>query len=58
MCGYHRPSLAKVAMFPLKTIFAERLRARSFAGQAAQMLVRCAALNQMTRRGIPESYAA
>jgi hypothetical protein len=45
-------------MFPLKTIFAERLRARSFAGQAAQMLVRCAALNQMTHRGIPESYAA
>ena len=30
--------------------------ARSFAGQAAQMLIRCAALNRMTHLGMPDSY--
>lgn len=53
---YHRRSLAETQMFRLKTIFGERVRARSFEGQAAQMLVRCAALNQMTHLGMPDSY--
>lgn len=56
--GYHRRSLAETAMFRLKTIFGARVAARSFAGQAAQMLVRCAALNRITHLGMPDSYAA
>jgi hypothetical protein len=44
-------------MFRLKMIFGERVAARSFEGQAAQMLVRCAVLNRMTHLGMPQSYA-
>lgn len=55
--GYHRRSLAECAMFRFKTLFGERVRARSFAGQAAEALIRCMALNRMTRLGMPESYA-
>ena len=56
--GYHRRSLAETAVFRVKLIFGERVAARSFAGQAAQLLVRCAALNRMTQLGMPESYKA
>jgi IS5 family transposase len=55
-CGYHRRSLAETTMFRLKTIFSERVTARGFAGQAVQVLVRCAALNRMTQLGKPDSY--
>ena len=54
---YHRRSLAETTMFRLKMIFGERVAARSFEGQAAQMLVRCATLNRMTHLGMPQSYA-
>jgi IS5 family transposase len=54
--GYHRRSLAETAVFRVKMIFGERVGARSFAGQAAQLLVRCAALNRMTHLGMPDSY--
>ena len=54
--SYHRRSLAEVAVFRLKMIFGERVSARSFEGQAAQLLVRCAALNRMTHLGMPDSY--
>jgi IS5 family transposase len=56
--GYHRRSLAETQVFRVKTIFGERVRARSFDGQAAQLLVRCATLNRMTHLGMPDSYAA
>lgn len=55
-CGYHRRSLAETTMFRLKTIFRDRVTARGFAGQATQLLVRCAALNRMTHLGKPDSY--
>jgi len=54
--GYHRRSLAETTMFRLKTIFSERVTARSFDGQAGQVFVRCAALNRMTQLGKPDSY--
>ena len=57
-CGYHRRSLAETTMFRLKTIFGDRVSARSFAGQAAQLLVRCATLNRLTQLGMPDSYVA
>lgn len=53
---YHRRSLAETQVFRVKTIFGERVSARSFAGQAAQLLVRCATLNRMTHLGMPNSY--
>jgi hypothetical protein len=53
---YHRRSLAEVAVFRLKMIFGERASARSFAGQASQLLVRCAALNRMTHLGMPDTF--
>jgi IS5 family transposase len=56
--GYQRRSLAETAMFRLKTIFSERVTARGFAGQAAQVLVRCSALNRLTQLGRPNSYQA
>jgi IS5 family transposase len=56
--NYHRRSLAETAVFRMKMIFGERVSARSFDGQAAQLLVRCAALNRMTHLGMPASYAA
>ena len=55
-CGYHRRSLAETTMFRLKTIFGDRVSARNFAGQATQMLVRCATLNRMTHLGRPDCY--
>jgi IS5 family transposase len=54
--GYHRRSLAEAAVFRLKMVFGERASARSFEGQAGQLLVRCAALNRMTHLGMPDSY--
>jgi IS5 family transposase len=55
-CGYHRRSLAETTMFRLKAIFSDRVTAHGFTGQAAQVLVRCAALNRMTHLGKPDSY--
>ena len=53
---YHRRSLAETAVFRVKMVFGARVGARSFEGQAAQLLVRCAALNRMTHLGMPDSY--
>ncbi|MCA1628715.1 MAG: IS5 family transposase [Acidobacteria bacterium] len=53
---YHRRSLAEVAVFRLKQIFGASASARSFEGQASQLLVRCAALNRMTHEGMPDGY--
>lgn len=55
--GYHRRSLAETAVFRVKMIFGERVGARSFDGQAAQLLVRCATLNRMSHLGMPDSHA-
>lgn len=54
--GYHRRSLAETAMFRLKTLFGGQLRARNFDAQVAEAYLRCAALNTMTRLGMPDSY--
>jgi hypothetical protein len=56
-CGSYRRSLAKTAMFHIKMPFGDRVRARSFKGQAAEMLIRCAALNRITHLKVPDSYA-
>jgi hypothetical protein len=55
--GYHRRNKAETAIFRIKTIFGERVHSRGFEAQAAEMLIRCSALNRMTHLGMPDSYA-
>jgi IS5 family transposase len=54
--GYHRRSLAETAMFRYKTIFGDHLNAREAKRQKTEARVKCAALNRMTRLGMPDSY--
>jgi IS5 family transposase len=54
--GYHRRSLAENAMFRIKTLFGSGLNARRFESQTTEALIRCHALNRMTRLGMPDSY--
>jgi hypothetical protein len=54
--GYHRRSLAETAMFRFKTIFGDQLSARELARQKTEARIKCAALNRMTRLGMPDSY--
>ena len=54
--GYHQRSLAETAMFRLKTLFGAQLQARRFDAQVAEAYIRGAALNTMTRLGMPDSY--
>ena len=54
--GYHRRSLAETTMFRFKTIFGDQLRARELARQKTEARIKCAALNRMTRLGMPDSY--
>ncbi|HYR05527.1 MAG TPA: IS5 family transposase [Gallionella sp.] len=53
--GYHRRSLAETAMFRLKILFGERLRNHRFDTQTTEAYVRLAAMNRMTRLGMPET---
>jgi hypothetical protein len=54
--NYHRRSLAETAMYRVKTLFGDRVRAHRFEGQATELLIRCSALNSMTHAGMPDSY--
>lgn len=54
--NYHRRSIAETTMFRLKTIFTDRLAARTSENQQTQLLLRCKALNTMTLLGMPESH--
>ncbi len=55
--GYHQRSLVETAFFRLKTIFTDKMRARTVERQKVEARVRCLALNKMTRLGMPQSYA-
>lgn len=55
--GYHKRSLVEATFYRLKVIFTDRLRGRRSDTQAAEAMVRCAALNRMTQLGIPDTYA-
>lgn len=54
---YHCRSLVETAFMRLKRVFGDKLSARQFDNQATEVFVRCAALNQMTHLGMPQSYA-
>lgn len=54
--GYHRRSLVECAFSRLKTLFSDRLRSRRVETQTAEAVLRCAAMNRMTKLGMPHSY--
>jgi transposase len=54
--NYHRRSLAETTMFRLKAIFGGNLKARQFNNQAAELFIKCAALNRMIQVAKPDSY--
>lgn len=54
--GYHKRSLAETAMFRAKTVFGDRLMARSEKNQTAEARIMASALNRMRGLGMPESY--
>lgn len=54
--GYHRRSLVETAMFRFKTIFGDHMNAREDKRQKTEARIKCAALNRMTRLGMPDSY--
>lgn len=56
--NFHRRSLSETGMFRLKTIFSDKVRSRSFAGQRVELLLRCKALNLINTLGMPKSYVA
>lgn len=55
--GYHRRSLAETAIFRLKILFGERLRNYRFETQTTEAYARLAAMNSMTRLGMPKTVA-
>lgn len=54
--GYHCRSGIENTMFRLKTIFSDKVYARSLESQQREVFLRCQALNTMTQHGMPESY--
>lgn len=56
--GYHRRSLAETAVSRYKRRFGDRVTARTFAGQCAEVFLRGALLNRLLWLGRPDSYPA
>jgi len=54
--GYHRRSLTETATFRIKTLFGDKLNNHRFDTRATEADARIAAMNIMTRLGMPESY--
>lgn len=52
---YHRRSLAETAMSRYKTIFGQAVRSRRFDNQTKELCLNIAAMNAMTRCGIPST---
>lgn len=55
--NYHRRSLIETMMSRMKSIFGDRMRARTFENQYTDLLVRCYAMNRINGLGLPESEA-
>jgi hypothetical protein len=53
--NYHRRSLAETAMYRYKTIFGQAVRSRVFDNQTKELCLNIAAMNKMTRCGIPSA---
>lgn len=53
LTGYHRRSLVETTMFRYKTIFGSNLRSRNWKNQKIEIMIKCYALNEMTKLGMP-----
>jgi hypothetical protein len=53
--GYHKRSLVEMTFFRYKTVFGERMAARSFPNQKAEVLLRSRLLNKLNQLGKPVS---
>ena len=53
--NYHRRSLIETMMSRMKTIFGDRMRARSSENQRTDLLIRCYAMNKINGLGLPKS---
>jgi len=54
--NYHRRSLAETTLFQFKTVFGGTLSSRCVDSQAAEIFIKCGALNRMIQGGKPDSY--
>ncbi len=54
--GYHRRSIAESVFSRFKRILGPTISARTFAGQSAEIKLRCNILNTMLQLGTPASY--
>lgn len=52
--GYHVRSLAETAMFRIKKMFGENLKARSWGGQQSEAISKCLIINKMNKLGMPK----
>ena len=51
LTGYHKRSLVETTMFRYKTIFGANLRSRNWKNQQIEIMIKCRALNEMTKLG-------
>jgi len=54
--GYHQRSLAETAVYRFKIIFGNTMSTRTLSRQITEARIKIAALNRMTRLGMPNSY--
>lgn len=50
---YHQRSLVETAMFRVKRMFGERLKARSIGAQESEAICKCLTINKMNKLGMP-----
>ncbi|KAF3363013.1 putative transposase [Chlamydiales bacterium STE3] len=54
MCsGYHERSLVETAMFRVKKLLGDRLKARSMGSQKTEAICKCMVINKMNKLGMP-----
>ena len=51
---YHKRSLVETAMFRIKKMLGERLKARSMGAQKAESTCKCLVINKMNKLGLPK----
>jgi hypothetical protein len=56
--GYSRRSMVENAIYRYKRLIGREMKARTMAGQRAEMRIGCKILNTMASLGMPNSYGA
>jgi hypothetical protein len=55
--NYHQRSLVETMMSRMKTIFGDKMRAKSFENQRTDLFIRCYVMNKINELGLPVSSA-